>query len=181
MGVRFDISFVREFLNNRNIELISEKYISGRKKIKCRCMKCFNEWGARFENIKLQGQGCPKCGIERRKNKRKLSYEYVKAYLLELKILFLENEYKNCTTKYNYRCLRCNCCWKTTFLNIRYNKSGCPQCAKIKRKITCLSKYGVDNVSKNKEIVAKTSKSLNNSYILYHWKTRRRSDLYCFL
>lgn len=49
--------------------------------------------------------------------------------------------------------------------------------AKVKRKNTILQKYGVDHLSKNKEIRKKQTKSLNHSYSLTHWKTLE--ELFC--
>lgn len=42
---------------------------------------------------------------------------------------------------------------------------------KEKSKNTLLKKYGVEYAIQNKEVSLKQAKSLNNSYILYHWKT----------
>lgn len=41
----------------------------------------------------------------------------------------------------------------------------------IKRQKTILEKYGVEHISKNKDIRNKQIKSLNTSYVLSHWQT----------
>lgn len=62
---------------------------------------------------------------------------------------------------------------EATFLK-KYGVKNPLQCEKVKEKHkkTCLSKYGVSNVAQVKEIQDKVAKSMNNSYIKYHWKSK---------
>ena len=59
---RFTLEEVQEKVKtiNPNIEIIDDKYINSKVKLKCKCLKCNNnfelDWGSIY-----QGTGCPKC------------------------------------------------------------------------------------------------------------------------
>ncbi|MEK6880396.1 MAG: hypothetical protein AABY22_12340, partial [Nanoarchaeota archaeon] len=53
-----------------NIELLSEYYINIKQKLKLKCKICEYIWMSTMMNTD-KGRGCPKCGITRRKEKRR--------------------------------------------------------------------------------------------------------------
>lgn len=48
---------------NTEILILSESYINAHSKLKCKCLKCENEWWSSWNNLK-QGAGCPSCAIK---------------------------------------------------------------------------------------------------------------------
>lgn len=54
---------------------------------------------------------------------------------------------------------------------------SCRERGKLKRKETCLKKYGVEYVSQDREILSRMKRSARKTYVLLHWKTKE--ELIC--
>lgn len=126
---KLTFEYVYNYFKNQGCELLDEKYVNNRTKMKYEC-NCGNISDICFNNFK-QGNRCKKCsGLE------KLTYRYVKRYFEERGCKLLEENYINNRTKMRYRCN----CWnisKITFCGFqqgnRCNKCGTKRCAKKKR------------------------------------------------
>lgn len=87
---------------NANIEILSDKYISNKEHLKCRCIICDKEWESRFDNLS-QGYGCPQCGIQKITGKN--SYRWnggvssLSEYLRKKIVPWKKDSIKNCKYK----------------------------------------------------------------------------------
>ncbi len=117
---------IRDWLNNNkpNIELLE---YSGcvRDKSKLRCKLCGNEWSAVLASVKYKN-GCPKCGIRSRAEKRRITEKQVQMWLKENRPEIDLVSYVGHTMKKSvFKCEKCNNVWEATFSNIKQGK-GCP-------------------------------------------------------
>jgi len=114
--------FVKQFLLERNIELLEKEYKSNKQKLECKCGKCGHVWNPRFNNVKDSDRGCPACvGVA------KHTYEEVKQICIEKRIEVLE-EYSGVYTKMKCKCMKCSYTWEPTFSSIKNKNYGCPKC-----------------------------------------------------
>ena len=69
-GMKNTINNVKESLRQINpyIEIISNEYIGAHEKLKCKCLKCGNEWEAKWSNLSANNSGCPKCNSSKGEN-----------------------------------------------------------------------------------------------------------------
>lgn len=117
-------SIVRELeKKNKNIKIISEKYINSGTKLKFECLLDGHKWKSCWGVVK-RGAGCPMCaGVVKR------NIFQVKKDLLDINpnISIESNMYKNNKTKLSCKCLTCGNLWITNWTNIQSGK-GCPVC-----------------------------------------------------
>ena len=111
-------------LNNEHFEdLIIGKYISKRKKIKCICKLCGNE----FESLPYSlehGTGCPKCSFGRKKTNKQFINELKECHGKNILPIEL---YIDDSTKISFKCRKCGYIWKQKPRAI-LNGHGCPKC-----------------------------------------------------
>lgn len=146
---RLDIEFVRQFLLNNNIILVSSIYKNNREKIEVKCKACNTIWKSSFWNLK-SGSGCPRCAIEKRKQTWLQKYG-------------VDNPQKSQTVRN-----------KTTETFKKRHGVEFPYQSKEfleKSQNTCLERYGVSSPSRNLEIARKTARSSNRRTEIIHWKT----------
>lgn len=100
------------------------------EKVECECLNCGNVWDAvpkEMTGKKLRG--CPRCGIAKRNESRRISN---KEFLDKLEIahngniVALEN-YVNAKTKIKFKCLKDGYIWKSEPYRVM-NGTGCPMC-----------------------------------------------------
>ena len=100
------------------------------EKVECECLNCGNVWDAvpkEMTGKKLRG--CPRCGISKRNESRRISN---KEFLDKLEIahngniVALEN-YVNAKTKIKFKCLKDGYIWKSEPYRVM-NGTGCPMC-----------------------------------------------------
>ena len=113
---------------NRNIEIVSEKYVNSSSKLICHCFICENNFSVQWDYLK-QGYKCPYCSnnlpisIEEIKNK-------VKQVNKNIEILtIVKKDNKN---KLLVRCLIDGREWVTTYSRLMKGK-GCAKCANMLR------------------------------------------------
>jgi len=74
---------VKQFLLEKKIELLSNKYINSSTKLKTKCLICNCIWFPTFDNIK-QGKGCPNCNKAGKSQKQ--LFEILKSIFSDKKI-----------------------------------------------------------------------------------------------
>lgn len=104
-----------------------EPYKGNRINIKCRCIRCGNEWYIRPGNL-LSGKGCPVCAIQRNASRRMKSNE---EFIIELRkknhaVLALQ-EYQGANAKILFKCNFCSHEWVAKTSHILAGH-GCPRC-----------------------------------------------------
>ena len=107
-----------------------EEYINAQTKIKCKCVKCGNEWETK-PNWLLSGHSCSKCAHKNGGKKIRLTN---KEFLKKIKeknipIIPLEN-YELSSKAIRCECKICGHIWKTN-PNSLLSGSGCPKCNRI--------------------------------------------------
>lgn len=86
MPKKFTYEEVKKYIEDKNEELLSDKYINNRTKIKIKC-KNGHEYDTIFKDYK-RGHGCPVCS-----GSKKYTYEEVKLHLNDNGYELLSNEY----------------------------------------------------------------------------------------
>ena len=116
-------SFVLEFQSkgNSDIELLGQ-YANSSTKIECRCKKCNHKWQSLPYNL-IRGQGCPRCA----KNRTMSRSEYIETLQERNLTIGLIGNYKNLTSKTEFKCLICGFIWVTTPSKV-LSGGGCPSC-----------------------------------------------------
>lgn len=116
--------YIKKYFEDNYCELLSEEYINANTKLKYRC-KCGNESEIIFNSFR-QGGRCKQCGIDRRANKRKFSYNDVKQYFEDNGCELLENDYINSQELMRYKC-SCGNISKIRFNEFRQGRR-CSKC-----------------------------------------------------
>lgn len=124
---RFDWAFVRRFLADKKITLLSTTYRNAAEKLECKCDVCGWLWHPAFANIKNSGHGCPRCGWERTNAPRRFTQDFVRDFMKARSIELL-SAYTGSMKIIQCRCEICGHRWPTTFGNIR-GGAGCASCA----------------------------------------------------
>ena len=129
--------FMRDFYkknsNAENIEILGE-YKGNQIKIKCKCLKDGYTWETRPNDLLSKNSGCPKCGIEKVKNSRKLTHEeFLEKFYKQNKNaenIEILGEYVNAQTKIKCKCKLDGYTWETKAYHL-LNGTGCPKCSGI--------------------------------------------------
>ena len=131
MGKRLTYQEVREFIEGiegNGCKLLSTEYMNNRTKlqIRCACGKVFETCFDSFKN-KPQRQ-CKECGIKRRTEERRYSYQYVKDYIESVGCELLSTEYLNNKTNLKIKC-SCGEVFESRFDVFKNReRSKCPKC-----------------------------------------------------
>lgn len=143
MPAKLTIKEVREYFKSKKCELLAEEYIDSKKPLKFLCY-CGKKDSKPFEKFKSRNSCCRDCGIEKRNNSRKLSFEQVKATFKENGCELLETKYINSKTKMLYKC-KCGNISRMSYENMRTGQH-CRLCS-YKKTAESLRKYTLEDVS----------------------------------
>jgi hypothetical protein len=129
---KYTLQEIQKFAKKHNLKLLSNNYLNNKSKLLWECV-CGNQWYNSFNKIK-QGRRCPKCAPKRiHKARRIFELKKVKEYLDIYNISFSENEYINCKTFLNFKCIN-NHTFSSSYFILKKRKHKCPYCKKLKRK-----------------------------------------------
>ena len=136
---------IKKILNEKDYELISNKWLGSNKKLKIKCNK-----GHIVEmspdSIK-SGSICKICSDKIKRKKLKLSYEDVKKYIESFNYFLISNEYENNNSHLEIKCDKGHN-YKSTYANFK-NGKRCPYCKS----------------SKGENIISEILDNMNISYI----------------
>lgn len=155
---KYTIDEINELLKSRNIIFFDKEYLGNHIVHVFKCLVCQNIWNAKTRKV-VNGSGCPTCYGNKR-----YKIEEVKKILLDLNIILLSERYKNNREILKLKCIDCNNEWSASFGNIKNSNSGCPECAKEKRKQTYLKTIGYDNPQKSPIVREKTIKTFKEKH-----------------
>jgi rubrerythrin len=120
-------------LNNKKIEILSERYVKLKEKLNWKCLNCNEYFDMDLDCVVFGNQSCPYCSNQR------VSYKNSIALLMPLLMLdwdFIKNNKldpnKLCTgskRKVWWICSKCGHNWET-IIKYRCNGRGCPNCNK---------------------------------------------------
>ncbi len=102
MSVRLSYHYVAECFQSEGCRLLSKEYKNNQTQLDYAC-KCGNRSTISFANFK-SGKRCRRCGSEKRAQKQRLSFDYVKNFFTEQDCILLVKEYVNNLTKMPYTC-----------------------------------------------------------------------------
>ncbi|MFC1876620.1 hypothetical protein ACFL2E_05025 [Thermodesulfobacteriota bacterium] len=126
---RFTLDYVREYFKSNNCILLATEYKNTQTKMPFVC-SCGNKSEIRFGVFRM-GQRCKKCGQKKVADKRRLSFETVKATFEKAGCVLLENEYINIRTKMRFIC-SCGREYRASLENFR--KAGrCKTCSGLEK------------------------------------------------
>ena len=125
---RMSYEYVKEFIKNCGCELLSTEYVNNSTKLQIRCA-CGEVFEKSFNKFKGRNQRqCPKCGLENKRNKRRMSYEYVKEFIESYGCELISTKYESCKAKLQIKCA-CGEVFETTFDAFKNaNQRQCPKC-----------------------------------------------------
>jgi len=136
----------------------------------------FGEWNALPNNI-FRGHGHPKRGYRNVANSilmsRGVSLEEVKRRLYEVHgdtVVLVDDTYVGVAKKCQFIDVEFGKWWATPN-NVIACETDHPKRRTQKIKKTCLAKYGVDNPTKDPQILLRAVRNTNKRTILRHWKT----------
>ncbi len=102
---RLTIEFVKEEFNKRSLVLLDDIYKNNQTKLKYLCKKHLQNGVQEVSYGTLsQGHGCKFCGIEKRSEKLRMDFDYIKCAFLKENYELLETNYKNNHSKLKYIC-----------------------------------------------------------------------------
>jgi Zn finger protein HypA/HybF involved in hydrogenase expression len=130
MNKKYTYEFVKIFLLNKKIKLLSQIYNNCKEKLNLKCLECGYEWYVRFDGLKNGNSGCPRCSWIQKVDNSTFKYDFVENCLLNRNIKLLSLQYNNTDEKLKLECLKCNHIWFATFYSIKNRNTGCPKCAK---------------------------------------------------
>jgi len=123
---RYNINYVRDFVDSTGYTLLSDTYSNSRTKLLIRCDK-EHEYSATFNHFQ-KGQRCPICSLKIVGGKLKHSYDYIKSYIENVKgYTLISSTYENKRTKLSIVCDN-NHTFDMRFNNFQQGQR-CPICA----------------------------------------------------
>ena len=96
----YSYEYIKSFIESEGYTLLSDTYINNRIKLLLKC-PIGHEHEISFSNFK-SGKRCKECN--KQKNKKRLSFDYVKKYIESYNYQLLSNKYKNNHTKLEVSC-----------------------------------------------------------------------------
>jgi hypothetical protein len=169
--VRLSIDEMKKIAENRGGICLSDVYISANTKLRWQC-KEGHIWKATPGNIK-SGQWCPKCGIKKRADKRRLTIEEMQKTAEEREGKCLSEKYLNNNTKLEWQCKEGHI-WETRPSDIRQGK-WCPICG-AKRTAEAVAKLRLtieemQELAKSRGGICLSTEYINNNTNL-KWKCK---------
>jgi hypothetical protein len=118
------IERVRTIAESKNFILLDSEYIGIQVPMNWKCKICNYEWKTSFSNINRKTRTkCPMCNGSRSRYR----FEEVKEIAKSKNLACLDEEYIDCFRQMNWKCLKCERIWKTSFRSIVQN-IGCIKC-----------------------------------------------------
>jgi len=163
---------VEQYFNKMNLQphINEDEYKNSKQMIPYQCLRCGLYHAASTSNV-MSGRGCPKCGVNNRTEKIKLSYKEVQSRFAIVELELLEKTYSNSKRRLLYRCKKCSYVGKTSLASVDMG-SGCRECGNEKISNTKLRKFfansnkgalfGSTTLNKAKVIVKTMKEEFNN-------------------
>ena len=125
-------SFINELAKVNKFIMVLGNYETTDKKLLCECLICGHQWMA-SPNKLLNRRSCPKCAIIKRNNSKIIGFNKI---LDELAVananVDVIGEYSKKSVPILCKCRACGHEWRPMLGNLIENRSGCPECARIR-------------------------------------------------
>jgi thiol-disulfide isomerase/thioredoxin len=151
---KYTISELQKRAEEKGGRVHSSEYINKNTQYEWECKKG-HRWLASWDNVLYGGTWCRECSYASRtcKNSKKYTIFDLQIVASEKGGLCLSEEYISADKRYTWKCKN-NHTWKTSFGNVFYNGTWCPQCQKLslkeaqkiarEREGRCLSEYYIN-------------------------------------
>jgi len=135
------LEFVKQYAIDHDGVCLENEYKNNNTKMRWQCNKDGHEWEAKWRNIYNGKSWCLKCaGLE------KPTLEFVKQYAIDHDGECLESEYKNSSTKMQWRCNKDDYVWKASWNSVYTGKSWCPKCVGCeKHTLEFVKQYAIEH------------------------------------
>ena len=120
------IEELRDILNSKNIELLSNKFLGVKEKYKARCRIDNHEWSVVGSEI-IAGVGCKKCSMRILKEKHTGNINNVEDYANKFDGKVLTKDYLGANGKYEFKCKKGHIFF-AKLSNLKVRKQWCPFC-----------------------------------------------------
>lgn len=131
MARRLTYKEVKEYVESRGFDLVSDEYKNYSTKLEIRCSK-HGIFKSSYGNFRVTSHGCPKCGSEIGASKQAFSIEFVKSIAKEDGFRILDGEYKNNNTKLTFVCPKGHK-FKSVWSSYYNGGNRCPTCSRRKK------------------------------------------------
>jgi hypothetical protein len=123
------LSELIELLKNKQISVLSTKWIGSRDSYNFSCDVCGHKWSARgnhFFNSRRVG-GCQKCAIKKLAVSNRLNIEEIEEYARKNGGICISNYYDEVKSKYRFKCSKGHF-FEDIYNNMKNRKTFCPTC-----------------------------------------------------
>ena len=120
------IEELRDILNSKNIELLSNKFLGVKEKYNMRCRIDNHQWSAVGSEL-LSGAGCKKCSMRILKEKHTGNINNVEDYANKFDGKVLTKDYLGANGKYEFKCKKGHVFF-AKLSNLKVRKQWCPFC-----------------------------------------------------
>ena len=128
---KYTIEDLHKFALSKKGECLSNIYEKDKSKYRWKCLKHDFIWEASW-NCVNRGSWCPKCKADKISKISKLyDISDLKDYAKSKGGECISNEYINTTSKYEFKCAKGHK-WETSWSNLIYANSWCPECDRAK-------------------------------------------------
>lgn len=159
-GYQYKYTFeeVKNIVDKKGFICLENEYINNIISMNWQCKSCDYKWKTSFGNINREKvKNCPKCNG----HISKYTLDEVKKISKEKNLECLNIEYKNSNEHMDWKCLKCNRIWKTSFGSILESIGGCVKCS-FKERVN-LNLDIVNETIKDKSFVCLSNEYTNNN------------------
>lgn len=117
---------LRQILNEKQIDLLSNHFLGVKHKYKMKCRIDEHTWSTSGSEI-IAGAGCKKCAMRKLRIKQTGSLEDVVRYAEKYDGILLTKEYKYAKGKYKFQCKKGHI-FEARLSNLKFRKQWCPIC-----------------------------------------------------
>jgi DNA-directed RNA polymerase subunit RPC12/RpoP len=122
---KYSLDEVKKIADNKGFILLDNEYKRSDVQMNWKCKDCDYEWKTSFSNINREKtKNCPKCN----NHISKYTFEEVKNIVAQKNLECLSNHYQTSNHTMEWKCLKCNRIWNTSFRSILQSVGGCIKC-----------------------------------------------------
>lgn len=150
MPTRYSYDYVKKYIESKECELISEKYINSSEKLKIKC-KCGNMYERDFYHFSKGQIECLKCKKNKFSNRYRTSFDEIINKINQNDCEYIAGEYVNNKSKLTLKC-KCGNIFTKDMAHFFNGQNRCPECGKnlsSQYKIKYDENYVQDIISKN--------------------------------
>lgn len=133
--VVWDIESIKNYVEEKGLELLSEEYRGAKYALKFRC-KCGTEFERSWNNFySKKTHCCPNCSRVEVAESQKLDFTVIEEFCRDnnMEVLSKKEDYKNSSTKLLFKC-SCGKTFERNWSDMGHNQPCCPTCSRKQSK-----------------------------------------------